>query len=129
MLEVALAELPVQTAGDAAADSDAALEYLFTQGQEIGRTLAGRFGADHAALFEIAVKSNILLVIYQPGAPTAEAIAAAIAQAGPRAKLPAELWRPLLDTLKSGADMSAVRKAVFRLHAETDKYLEVPAAP
>jgi hypothetical protein len=104
-----------------------ALSYLFTQGQDIGRELARDHGADQAALFEVAVKSNLLLVLYRPGSPTSDAIASAIEQAGPRAKLPNTMWQPLLDTLAARASLADVRKGVYKLHEEADKFLDAPA--
>ena len=67
--------------------ADSGMDYLFTEGREIGGELS-KLGDDHAALFEVAVKSNILLVIYKPEAPTTQAIGVAIEKAGERAKLP-----------------------------------------
>ena len=99
------------------------MDYLFEQGQSIGRHLATQFGDDHAALFELALKSNILLVRYQPEAPVVKALSAAISQAGERAKLPADLYQPLLKLLDENAPAKDVRNAVFDMHANVDRYL------
>ncbi|MEX0642584.1 MAG: hypothetical protein WD468_07775 [Pirellulales bacterium] len=124
-LDIPLKSLPARPVGGAVrADNDSALDYLFNEGQDVGGALASQQSADHAALFEVAVKSNILLVLYKPGAPTTEAIAAAIERAGERAKLPATLWRPLLDALAAKGTLSDVRQAVYQLHEATDKYLD-----
>ncbi len=70
LLDTTVADLPPRPAADQIDPrADKAMEYLFNEGQTIGRHLATQFGDDHAALFELAVKSNILLVLYQPGAP------------------------------------------------------------
>ena len=111
---------------DAGAESqsyDRALKYLFSQGQQIGRDLGREQGDDHAALFELAVKSNILLALYRPHAPIAESLAGAIRQASVRAGLPEELTRPLLAALADGASPADVRDAVFKMHADVDHYL------
>jgi hypothetical protein len=124
MLGVSVPELPARPASNAARPAtDPALDFLFTRGQEIGRELTQKQNADQAALFEVAVKSNLLLVLYKPGTPTTEAIATAIEQAGSRAKLPQELWQPLLDVLASRPSQADVQRAVFKLHADVDKYL------
>lgn len=123
-LGTSVAELPERTAdGGSPTASRQVLNYLFLQGQRIGRDLAKAHGPDHAALFEVAVKSNILLTLYQPGAPAADALSAAIAQAAPRAQLPADLWQPLLDALTAKAPPADVRQAVQRFHADVDQYL------
>ena len=67
LLGTTVADLPPRpAAGQVDPQADRAIEYLFDQGQAIGRHLAAQYGDDHAALFELAVKSNILLVLYQP---------------------------------------------------------------
>ena len=100
---------------------------MFLQGQQIGRELAKQHGADHAALVEVALKSNLLRVLYSPGSAATEAISAAIAQAAPRAELPATMWQPLLDLLAAKADPGEVRKAVQSFHTEVERHL-TPAA-
>jgi hypothetical protein len=124
-LSIPLKALPDRPAASAAPPTkDSALDYLFSEGQEVGGELAKGHGADHAALFEVAVKSNILLVLYKPDSPTAQAIGTAIERAGERANLPSTLWQPLLDTLAAKGTLVDVRKAVYALHAATDKYLD-----
>jgi hypothetical protein len=128
MLGITVPELPARPAADApTSTTKPAFNFLLgAAGQEIGRELARRQSADQAALFELAVKSNLLLVLYQPGSSTTGAIAAAIERAGPRANLPATLWQPLLETLTAQASLADVRTAVYKLHADADKYLEQP---
>jgi hypothetical protein len=126
-LGVVLADLPEKSVTGNQTTSRQVLSYLFVQGQQIGRELAKQHGADHAALVEVALKSNLLRVLYSPGSGTTEAISGAIAQAAPRADLPATLWQPLLDLLAAKADPAEVRKAVQSFHAEVERHL-TPAA-
>jgi hypothetical protein len=125
VLDVKLAKLPDRPENSDPNElaSKQVLNYLFVQGQEIGRVLATRYGPDHAALLEVAVKSNLLILLYQPASSTADTIAGAISQAAPRAKLPDELWQPLVDSLKKQAPLADVRAAVRTLHADVDQYL------
>ena len=124
LFDTTLAGLPPRLAG-VAIDPQAgrAMDYLFEQGQVIGRQLAAQYGDDHAALFELALKSNILLVQYQPGAPVVKALSAAVSQAGERAKLPPNLYQPLLTLLHEDSPAKTVRDAVFQLHGDVDHYL------
>lgn len=124
LVNITVADLPMRPpAGQIDPTAPQAMEYLFDQGQSIGRQLATQFGDDHAALFELALKSNILLVRYEPQAPVVKALAAAISQAGERAKLPPELYDPLLKQLAENAPAKNVRNAVFDMHAGVDRYL------
>ncbi len=126
-LGLTLPPLPEQDRYAADAPSNhAALDYLFQHGQQVGRELLDRYGPDHAALLEMAVKSNMLLALYVPGSADADAVSAAIAGAGRRAGLPAELYQPLLTELGDGASKADVSRAVFRLHAAVDQYLATP---
>jgi hypothetical protein len=98
-------------------------DYLFQQGQRIWADLTDGQGGDHAALFEVAVRSNVLLVLYQPDSPHVDALATSIREAAPKAELPAKLWQPLLDTLADKPAAAAVRAAVRRMHADVENFL------
>ena len=124
VLQTKIGPLPESgAAGGPLNTSRQALHYLFVQGQQIGRELSERHGADHAALVEVAIKSNLLLVLYSPGSPATDAIVGAVAQAAPRAALPARLWEPLHVLVASKADPADVRKAVQNFHAEVERHL------
>jgi hypothetical protein len=99
------------------------VDYLVTNGQRIGKDLSKQHSPEESALFEIALKSNILLLLYTPGASAGSSIAAAISQVGPQAKLPAELWQPLIEALNKQAPQKEIRAAVRKLHVEVDRYL------
>ena len=46
----------------------AVIEYLIKgDGAEIGRKIGEQFGKNAGALFEISVKSNLLILLYEPG--------------------------------------------------------------
>jgi hypothetical protein len=126
-LGVTLPNLPEPAPSDDGSPADvAAIDYLFEQGQQVGRELARRYGPDHAALLEMAVKSNILLVLYEPGASATDAISSAITGAASRAGIPAELFEPLLTALADEAPRADVSQAVFRLHDAVDRFLAAP---
>jgi hypothetical protein len=122
-LETTVADLPEHGLAGGHPASRQVLDYLFQQGQQIGRDLAERQGAEAAALFEVALKSNLLLVLYTPRSTAASAIADAISQAAPRAKLPASVWQPLVNTVIAKADGPQVRKAVKTFHTAVEQYL------
>jgi hypothetical protein len=114
---------PTGAAGQLGNPSRDVLNYLFQQSAQLSRQLTDGYGADHAALYEVAVKSNLLLVLYQPGSSTTGAIAAAIRDAAPRAKLPEAAVKPLLELVSTGAQPADVRKQVQRLHAQVEQHL------
>lgn len=124
VLGTTVADLPPRPADDRVdMEGTRAMEYLFSQGQVIGPHLAQSLGDDHNALFEVALKSNILLVRYQPDAPVSKLLSAAISQASERAKLPPELVQPVLQAVEAQAPVKNVRDAVFDMHERVDNYL------
>jgi hypothetical protein len=129
-LETAVADLPEPgpSEGEGTA-SRRVLNYLVIQGQQIGRDLTNKHGPSHAALFEVALKSNLLLVLYVPRSSSTDAIATAINKAAPLAQLPADLWRPLLDMLANRAEPVNVRRAVVNFHTEVERHLAGRAEP
>jgi hypothetical protein len=117
-------ELPEPAAvGDSSLASRQVIDYLLEQGQRIGRELAKRYGPEQAALFEVALKSNILLLLYSPGSDATNSISAAISRAAPHAKLPDVLWSPLIDRMNKKASLEDVRAAVRQMHSDVDGYL------
>jgi hypothetical protein len=103
------------------------VDYVFAQGQRIGRDVATTYADDHAALFELAVKSYVLLALYQPHAPVAEALADAVDKAGQRAGLPAQLFVPFTRAVTAGEPASVVRDAVLQLNQAIDDRLNAPS--
>jgi hypothetical protein len=128
-LGTSFAELPKSaTDGDNQTTTNTAHRYLLQQGQQVWQDLSKTHGLDHAALFEIAVKSNVLLVLYEPGGSTAKAISAAIAQSAPRTGLPENLWRPLLEVMDQKLPPAELHAAVRQMHAAVDQHLALNQA-
>ncbi len=129
-LGTTVADLPEPIAtNDKTPASRRVIDYLLVNGQRIGRQLTKEHGSEEASLFEIALKSNVLLLLYTPGSSAGNSVATAIQQAAPRARLRAELWRPLVDALKKQVPESDVRAAVRKMHVDVDQYLAGGAEP
>lgn len=123
-LGVTIGDLPSPAAaGEATPASRQVMNYLLVDGQRIGRELTKQHGAEAAALFEVAIKSNLLLLLYGPGSAEGASIADAISDAAPRAKLPGELWKPLVDVLDRQLPSSDVRLAVQKMHTDVSQFL------
>jgi len=124
VLGTTVAELPPRpAAGQVDMAGTRATEYLLNQGQAIGSHLATTLGDDHSALFEVALKSNLLLVRYEPGAKFSDVLGATIGQASARAQLPPELVQPIVQAVEAKSAVKAVRDAVFDMHDRVGKYL------
>jgi hypothetical protein len=124
-LGVTVAELPTPAPpADTNPASKQVMNYLLVDGQRIGRELTKQYGPATSALFEVAIKSNILLLLYAPGSTEGASIADAVSDAAPRAKLPGDLWKPLVDQLDRQLPASDVRLAVQKLHTDVGEYLK-----
>jgi hypothetical protein len=130
VLGTSVAELPEPAAqNDPAPASQQVIRYLLDQGQRIGPELSKRFGPKQSALFEVALKSNLLLFLYSPGSDATTSISAAIVRAAPAAELPDILWYPLVERVNNRASLDEVRTAVRTMHRDVDRYLAKAAEP
>ena len=120
---VKLPSLPART-GDRVKDSAAALSYLLnTTGSPIGNILAKSHGPEHAAIFEVALKSNMLLILYGPGESTANTIANVIRSRAGNAKFLNAMTARLLQRIDAKASFQEVKTELFDLHELAPKFI------
>jgi tetratricopeptide (TPR) repeat protein len=124
-LGIKLPALPPKK-GNRVEDSAAALAYLLgTTGNPIGAMLQRDVGPEHAAVFEIALKSNILLMLYGPGVSESKTIADVIRKRQFIARLPEVMTRQLLSLVDRGASYEEVKKELFSLHQLAPPFIQV----
>ena len=139
ILETQLPPLPKPT-GDRAEDGAAGLHYLMdTVGKSIGSKIEAELGADAAATFELAVKMNMLPVLYVggPDDDMAKTLMEVLQDRAGRTKIPASALEPLITKMKAGAPHDEIVDLVFDLNdslaVEIGKAYEkpdpAPAAP
>jgi hypothetical protein len=98
------------------------IEYLIKgDGAEIGRQIAKDFGGEAATLFEIAVKSNLLILLYEPGDD--QGIADVIQSRCTEIGLPNNLWFDAVNVVRGGASKEDVKNAIFKMHDDVAAYL------
>jgi hypothetical protein len=90
-------------------------------GAEIGRRIATDFDKDAGTLFEVAVKSNLLILLYEPG--NDQGMADVIRSRCTEIGLPNNLWFDLVNTVNSNASKEEVKDAVFKMHDAVAAYL------
>lgn len=104
---------PEKLSGDATEDTAAAIHFLLeSAGKPVYNSLQSKHGDEHAALFELATKSSLLMMLYQPGDSTGESFATAIERAAQKAKLATDVWKPLTDKIQAKATQAAVSKEI-----------------
>jgi hypothetical protein len=100
----------------------AVIEYLIKgDGAEIGRKIGEQFGKNAGLLFEISVKSNLLILLYQPGDD--QGIGNLIQSRCNEVGLPNNLWLDVVNAVNSKASKDAVKNAVFKMHDDVATYL------
>ena len=122
-LGVDVPPLPERKLDRTEAQADALGYLLRDAGAPIAGRLGSAYGPDHAALFEIAVKTNLLLMFYAPGEKESQTIAALVRKRAADARLPEEVWRDLPARIDARASYDVVKAAVQKLHGDVRRYL------
>ena len=100
----------------------AVIEYLIKgDGAEIGRKIAEQFGKNAGLLFEISVKSNLLILLYEPGDD--QGIGGVIQSRCNEIGLPNNLWLDVVNAVNGKASKDEVKNAVFKMHDDVATYL------
>jgi hypothetical protein len=78
ILGMEIKPFPAKSGTVAAASADMIHYLIEGDGALIGPALTRKYDAEHGTLFEVAVKSDLLILLYAPGERTAQSIAAVI---------------------------------------------------
>ena len=104
---------PSKLTDDASADTAAAIQFLLkTAGEPIYKSLESQHGTEHAALFELATKSSLLMLLYQPGDSMGASLAVAIERSVKKAKLDQGVCKPLVDKINNKDTPAKIRLEV-----------------
>lgn len=124
-LGIKLPALPPRT-GDKIKDSASVMHYLISAtGNPIGSMLVRSHGAEHAAVFEVALKSNMLLILYGPGESTANTIADVIRSRTANATFLNAMTAPLLRLIDRKAPYEEVKTELFDLNELAPRFIAV----
>ena len=124
-LGIDLPALPDRT-GNKVENSATALHYLLARtGNPIGSILREKLGPAHAAIFEIALKSNILLMLYGPGEKEGGTIAGVVRARTGDAGLPDAMTDKLLRLIDQQASYAEVKAEVFQIHDVAPLFIAV----
>ena len=100
----------------------AVIEYLIKgDGAEIGRKIGEQFGKNAGLLFEISVKSNLLILLYEPGDD--QGMGNLIQSRCNEVGLPNNLWLDVVNAVNGKASKDDVKNAVFKMHDDVATYL------
>jgi hypothetical protein len=117
-LHTKLQPLPALS-GDKAKDGAAGMHYLLKeQGAELGRKISTDFGESSAATYELAIKINMLPMLYidDPKDTMGDTMAEVFGRLSKRANLPDTAMGPIIAKLKVRAPMNEVTDMALELN-------------
>ena len=117
---IVLPDLPVKGADETATLTDVIHYLIAGDGWKLGDTVTQNLGKPAAILFEVAIKSNLLLVLYEPGDDHG---IGNIITARLDGLLPRELWGPAVDAITAKASADDVSTAVVTMHTDISNFL------
>ena len=98
------------------------IHYLIAgDGAALGNEIGQKFGTPAGTLFEVSVKSNLLILLYQPGED--QGIGGVIQSRMSEIGLPENLWIGVVTAVNSKAPEADVKDAVFKMHDDVAAYL------
>jgi hypothetical protein len=90
-------------------------------GAKLGAALSSKFNESHGLLFEVAVKSNLGVLLYSPGDDFG--LAGIIEDRCGRIQLPEGLWLPVVEAMRQKKDQDTVKSLIFTMHENIARYL------
>jgi hypothetical protein len=120
-LGVTVKPFPPRGKTDTATMADVIHYLIQGDGWAIGTALVNHYDKGHGLLFEVAVKSNLLMLLYQPGNDSG--IGNIVKSRCEELKLPPPLWMPLVQAIAAKKPFDEVREAVFKMHKDVTDYL------
>jgi hypothetical protein len=98
------------------------IHYLIQgDGADLGREIGEKFGNSAGTLYEVAVKSNLLLLLYQPGED--QGIGGVIKSRMTEIGMPENLWIGVVNAINNKASEAEMKDAVFKMHDDVAAYL------
>lgn len=115
---VEIKPFPAKAATSAEASADMIHYLIEGDGALIGVALGRKYDKEHGILFEVAVKSNLLILLYGPGDNLGQSIARLIKSRLESIRLPARLWSGVVTLVDNKGSADEVKDAVFKMHKD-----------
>jgi hypothetical protein len=114
---------PLPPKANASAETLATVIHYLIKGEgwSTGKQIVDKYDRTHGVLFEVAVKSNLLLLLYEPGNDSG--LGALIKSRCEEIKLPPHLWMDLVTKMGNKVAADAVREAVFKMQKDVPRHL------
>lgn len=113
---------PAKAATSAASSADMIHYLIAGDGAALGSALSKKYDDAHGVLFEVSVKSNLLILLYAPGDSLGRSIADVIKSRLTAIHLPQKLWSNVVTLVHDKGTADAVKQAVFKMHKDVADY-------
>ena len=94
-----------------------------TVGSPFAKAVRDQYGNSEMQLFEMGLKSNLLLLIYQPGQDTAKSIAKSITTTAEANDVPRNVWKQLVEAIEDGASFGEIKGHVMAMNRDMTRHL------
>jgi hypothetical protein len=118
---ISIAPFPTRAATSVDTYGEVIVYLVEGAGAETGRALAAKFGKDASLLYDAAIKSNLLLLLYEPGDD--HGLGGVIRSRMSEAGLPEQLWIGVVNAVDAKASQSELKDAVLKMHEAVASYL------
>jgi hypothetical protein len=98
------------------------IHYLIKgDGAVTGQQIAEKFGIAAGTLYEVSIKSNLLLLLYEPGQD--QGIGGVIKSRMTEVGMPENLWMGVVDAINNKVPQTELKDAIFKMHDDVAAYL------
>ncbi|MGZ5849572.1 MAG: hypothetical protein ACXWJN_03155 [Methyloceanibacter sp.] len=120
-MELEIRPFPPRSTDSSQTYADVIYYLLQGDGAALGREIAEKVGNPAGTLFEVSVKSNLLLLFYQPGED--QGIGSVIQARMSEIGLPENPWMGVVTAINNQPSGGDVKDAVFKMHDDVATYL------
>ena len=120
-MKVEIKPFPPRSADSSQTYADVIHYLIAGDGAALGSEIGQKFGTPAGTLFEVSVKSNLLILLYQPGED--QGIGGVIQARMSEIGMPENLWMGVITAVNNKAPEADVKDAVFKMHDDVAAYL------
>ena len=120
-MEIEIKPFPPRAATETETYADIIRYLIKDDGATTGQQIAEKFGVAAGTLYEVSIKSNLLLLLYEPGDD--QGIGGVIQSRMSEVGLPETLWMGVVNAINNKAPQGDVKDAIFKMHDDVAAYL------
>ena len=120
-MEIEIKPFPARAATETETYADVIHSLIKGDGAKSGQQMAEKFGVAAGTLYEVSIKSNLLLLLYEPGDD--QGIGGVIQSRMSEVGLPENLWIGVVNAINNKAPQGELKDVIFKMHDVVAAYL------